>query len=74
VSVNNFIGERNSGRRTRTWEHFGTTVPWLLCSATLPRHVKDEVLSSIKIKNPVEVVSDLDRPNCYYLASDAREP
>jgi len=58
----------------RTWEHFGTTVPWLLCSATLPRHVKDEVLSSIKIKNPVEVVSDLDRPNCYYLASDAREP
>jgi hypothetical protein len=63
VSVNNFIGERNSGKRTRTWEHFGTTVP-----------VKDEVLSSIKIKNPVEVVSDLDRPNCYYLASDAREP
>ena len=47
-------------------EYFGTTVPWLLCSATLPQHVKDEVLSSINIKNPVEVVSDLDRPNCYY--------
>jgi helicase-like protein len=47
-------------------EYFGTTVPWLLCSATLPQHVKDEVLSSIKIKNPVEVVSDLNRPNCYY--------
>jgi superfamily II DNA helicase RecQ len=47
-------------------EYFGTTVPWLLCSAMLPRHVKDEVLSSIKIKNPVEVVSDLDRSNCYY--------
>lgn len=47
-------------------EYFGTTVPLLLCSATLPQHVKDEVLSSIKIKNPVEVVSDLNRPNCYY--------
>jgi hypothetical protein len=47
-------------------EYFGTTVPWLLCSATLPQYVKDEVLSSLKIKNPVEVISDLDRPNCYY--------
>src|SRR5467141_3998346 len=32
-------------------EYFGTTVPWLLSSAMLPQHVKDEVLSSIKIKN-----------------------
>ncbi|KAN0072178.1 hypothetical protein V8E54_009907 [Elaphomyces granulatus] len=61
-----FDNKMNSGRRRTIRDYFGTTVPWLLCSATLPRHVKDEVLSSIKIKNPVEVVSDLDRPNCYY--------
>ena len=60
-TANNFYRGEEFRKAYRAWECVR-----LLCSATLPRHVKDEVLSPIKIKNPVEVVSDLDRPNCYY--------
>lgn len=45
---------------------FGTSIPWLLCSATLPRAKKDQILSSIGIEKHVEIMTNLDRPNLYY--------
>jgi hypothetical protein len=37
-----------------------------LCSATLPKRAKIEVLLSLKIDDPEEIVTDLNRTNCYY--------
>ena len=47
-------------------DRFKKSVPWLLCSATLPKHAKIEVLSSLKIDDPEEIVTNLNRANCYY--------
>ena len=47
-------------------DRFKKSVPWLLCSATLPKHAKVEVLSSLKIDDPEEIVTNLNRANCYY--------
>jgi helicase-like protein len=37
-----------------------------LCSATLPKRAKIEVLLSLKIDDPEEIITDLNRANCYY--------
>lgn len=37
-----------------------------MCSATLPKRAKIEVLLSLKIDDPEEIVTDLNRANCYY--------
>lgn len=47
-------------------DRFQKSTPWLLCSATLPKRAKIEVLLSLKIDNPEEIITDLNRANCYY--------
>ena len=37
-----------------------------MCSATLPKSAKIEVLRSLKIDDHEEIVTDLNRANCYY--------
>lgn len=54
------------GQLGRIRGKFGTEVPWLVTSATLPKAKQEETLASLRIPAALGIDEDLDRPNLYY--------